>query len=297
MQRWGRALRLWLTSGGYVMLLILGAHLGTPQGWRLSAGLTALMALLAWQLVLKRARAMADTPTSHIASAAQGYVELQGKGAQFEGYPVYAPHHGLPCLWYRYKVEKRQGDDWKTESQDESTTSFFIDDNSGRCTVDPEGAEVLPQHSETWTQGDRRYTQALILPGEPLYILGDFKTQGGDSADLSLRRDISELLDEWKRDMPALAQRYDQNGDGQLDLQEWEQARSDARREVEQLHRDIRAQPHTHTIGLPTDGRPYLISSHAPEKLGRRFRLWAYAHAGVFLLALGGLGYAWQAHA
>ncbi|MFM1908120.1 MAG: hypothetical protein RLZZ591_1797 [Pseudomonadota bacterium] len=287
-------MRLWLTSGGYLMLLILGAQLGTPQGWRISAGLTALMALVAWQLVLKRARTMADTPTSSIASAAQGYVELQGRGAQFEGYPVYAPHHGLPCLWYRYKVERRHGDDWKTESQDESTTSFLIDDGTGRCTVDPEGADVLPQNSETWTQGERRYTQALILPGEQLYILGDFKTQGGDSADLNLKRDVSELLDHWKQDMPGLTQRYDRNADGQLDLQEWEQARADARHEVEHLHRDIRAQPHTHSIGLPTDGRPYLISTRSPDQLKRRFSLWAYAHAGVFLLALGGLGYVWR---
>lgn len=293
-QQWRVASRQWLLSGGYLMTLILGLKLDSPQGWQISAAFTAVLALLAWKAVLKRARTLADTPTSTIASAAQGYVELRGKGVQFDGYPLYSPLHPTPCLWFRYKVERRQGSEWKLESEDESTASFLIQDDSGACTLDPEGAEILPARNETWEQGDQRYTQALILPGESLVALGDFKTQGGEAAVLDVRRDVGELLEEWKRNMPALLQRYDRNRDGQLDLQEWEHARADARREVQEMHRDIRAQPNTHAMGLPTDGRPYLISSLAPEKIGRHFHLWVYAHATVFLLALGGFGYAWH---
>lgn len=291
-----RGYEQWLTSGGYLMALFFGAEIDTPLGWRISAAFVAVLAILAWVEVLRRARAVADMPTSSIASAAQGYVELLGRGLPLAGTPLLTPLTGLPCLWYRYKVERKRGDKWETERSGESTDSFLLDDGSGRCVVDPEGAEVLPRGSDVWyPAADRRHTQALLLAGEQIYLLGRFRTWGGDSLDLNVAEDVKHLLAEWKRDMPRLLERFDADRDGTLDLREWERARTEARREVERNHRELRAAPDTHMIDRPDDGRLFLISSLPPEKIERRYTYWALAHMTAFLLALAGIGYFWAA--
>jgi hypothetical protein len=284
----------WLASGGYLLLLFIGAELDSAEGWRVIAALISALALVAWVFALRYARAIADTPTSNIASAAQGYVELLGRGLP-AGAPLAAPLKGLPCLWYRYRVERKQGDKWVTEESGESTASFQLDDGSGRCLVDPEGAEVLPRSQETWHAGERRYMQALLIEGEPVYVIGNFRTLGGDSLDLSVAEDVKHLLAEWKRDMPTLMERFDRNGDGMLDMEEWERARAEARREVERNHRALRAAPDTHLVGLPSDDRLYLISSLPPEKLRRRYLLWTFAHLAIFFAALAGAARNWTA--
>ncbi len=99
-----------LTSGGQLLLLLIGVYFRTPTAWRVSLSLIAILSLLAWLAVLRRLRAFTDTPTSLVASAAQGYVELQGRGRPLDGLPVCSPINGLPCLWYRFKVERRSSD-------------------------------------------------------------------------------------------------------------------------------------------------------------------------------------------
>lgn len=284
-RRWAGPLRVWLVSGGYLMFLMPGLYLGTPVAWRLSVGCTALLALCAWLMVLTRLRVFSDTPMSVVASAAQGYVAIRGSGRQFEGYPVFAPHRGVPCLWYRYRIEHRHDRKWTTESVEESSTSFIVDDGTGCCTVDPEGAEVLVSQRQSWTDGDERYTLELVLPGECVQLLGEFRTLGGDTADLNPKRDTSELLRHWKQDMSHLVRQYDRNADGAIDLQEWEFARRDAEREVQLIHRDIRAQPHTHSVARCASGRPYIISTREPKRVVLGLRLWAAGHALSFLLA------------
>ena len=70
--------------------------------------------LFAWLSVLRRHRLIVGTPTSRIASAAQGYVELLGN-ARREGAPILSKYLLLPCLWYRYKVErKNHKNQWHT---------------------------------------------------------------------------------------------------------------------------------------------------------------------------------------
>jgi hypothetical protein len=277
----------WLTSGGYLLFLIVGSEIDTPLGWRISAGIIAVLALFAWIAVLRRARAFADTPTSQIASAAQGYVELLGRGRPLDGPPLLAPLNQRPCLWYRYKVEHKREDKWVTESSGESNDSFLLDDGSGVCVVDPEGAEVLPRDKEVWHPSvDYRHTQSLLIEGENIYVLGGFRTLAGDGLQLSLAEDVKHLLAEWKKDMSGLLRRFDRNGDGTLDLDEWEHARVEARREVERNHRELRAAPDTHMVGMPGAERLYLISSLPPEKLRRRYLLWSFAHLVIFFAAL-----------
>lgn len=280
-------------SGGQLILLFVGFQIEHPLGWAAIAIGIALLSIFGWLGSLRRWRSIRDTPTSQIASAAQGYVELIGRGKGLEGLPLVSPLTGLPCLWYHYTVEEKDSDGkWKHQRSDTSEFSFLIRDASGECLIDPEGAEVLSMRKDSWEQGDERYTQWLLLQEEKIYVLGQFATRSSLVLELDRKADIGELLAAWKRDHPQLLKCFDLDGDGELSLKEWELARSAARREVETKHREIRSAPDVHVMHYPEDGRLYLISNMDPEKLARRYQWWAWGHLLVFFGGIAGAFYA-----
>lgn len=281
-----------ITSGGQLVLIAIGSEIDTPLGWTVCAGLIAAISLIAWTSTWRRARAFDDTPTSKVASAAQGYAELVGRGKPLAGDPLLAALSRLPCLWYRYRIERRRDNKWEHEDSGESEASFILDDDSGQCIVDPEGAEVVPTRKDQWTQSDRRYTEWLLLENESLYALGQFKTLGSQDLKLDRDADVKALLADWKRQPQDLLRRFDLDGNGELDLREWELARAQARREVDRQHREARLQPELHLMHRPDDGRLYMISTLQPEQLSRRYRWWSMAHLAIFFGALAGAGYA-----
>ena len=106
-----------ITSGAQLLLLFAGIHLESRSGWLASLATIAAISLFAWLSALNRLRAVRDTPTSKIASAAQGYVELIGHGEQFGDTQLLSGLRHLPCLWYRYKIERRDSEkDWVTDA-------------------------------------------------------------------------------------------------------------------------------------------------------------------------------------
>ena len=278
-----------VTSGAQLLLLIVGFQLGTRTGWLTSLGLMAAISLATWLSALKRLRAVRDTPTSKVESAAQGYVELNGRGAAFGDTPLYSKLKLRPCLWYRYKIERRDSEkDWKTEDSGESFDSFLLRDESGVCVIDPEQAEISTRHKECWTIDDHRYTEWTLDLDDRLYVIGEFRTKNC-ALEFDSRVELNELLAEWKKDMPALHRRFDLNNDGELNEQEWALARQAAKRVVAKNQREITANADMHLIGRPPDGKPYLISNLAPEKLSQRYLLWSLAHLAMLMGALGGL--------
>ncbi|MEW6563698.1 MAG: hypothetical protein AB1400_10815 [Pseudomonadota bacterium] len=280
-----------VTSGAQLVLLAIGAHIGTRLGWLGSLAAMSALSLLAWLSALYRLRMVRDTPTSRIASAAQGYVELIGQGRRFGEHPLLAKLSQRPCLWYRYCIEHKNHDgDWRTEENGESEDSLLLEDGSGSCVIDPNGAEILTNHKQQWKEGDRRYTEWLLLEQESLYAIGQFHTLSGNGH-ASLNEMVKTILAEWKQDIPALHARFDHNGDGELDLHEWETARLAAQAEAEQRLTEIRTAPETHLLRCPEDGRLYLLSNLPPEKLARRYALWTWAHLAIFFGALAGFGW------
>ncbi|GAB4172875.1 MAG: hypothetical protein Fur0039_14020 [Rhodocyclaceae bacterium] len=280
-----------ITSAGQLALFVVAAQ-DVQAGIRLGAlAAAALISAAAWRSALLRARAIGDTPTSRIASAAQGYVELKGRGRAPGGTPLVSPLTALPCLWFRYRVERRENDRWVPDGSDESSDSFVLDDGSGECLVDPEGAEMLVRRRETWTHGDRRYTQWLLIENDPLYVLGSFVTRAAPDALPDTNADMRLLLAQWKKEPKRLVERFDLDRDGRLDLREWELARSQARREVERAQREARLSGELHLVQRPPDARLYLIADLDPERLARRYRLWSTAHLALLFLALAGLAW------
>lgn len=278
-----------VTSGAQLLLLFVGVQLHSRTGWLASLGLMAAISLAAWLSALKRLRAVRDTPTSKVASAAQGYVELNGCGTAFGNTPLYSKLKLRPCLWYHYEIERRDSEkDWKTEDKGESYDSFLLRDESGVCVIDPEQAEIATRHKDSWTKGDHRYTEWTLNLEDRLYVIGEFRTKNC-ALEFNSRVELNELLAEWKKDMPALHRRFDLDNDGELDEKEWALARQAAKRVVAKNQREIADNADMHLIGRPPDGKPYLISNLAPEKLSQRYLLWSWAHLAMLLGALGGL--------
>lgn len=273
-------------------LLWLAFRLGHGPGVGVSLGLLLGVSLLGWLRALGHGRQITDTPTSRIASAAQGYTELRGRGLPLDGAPLLSPVNGLPVLWYRVVTMRRNSQNkWEHESTVESDASFLLDDASGRVAVDPEEAEMLVRRKDTHIDGDRRITQWCLIRNDPIYVLGDFATLGSVSPDFDMAVQVRELLADWKNDRPTLLARFDLNKDGEVSLEEWELARAQARREVLAVQQEVLAAPEAHVLRKPGDGRLYLISDLDPDRLARRYRLWAWFHLVLFVGGAGALAW------
>lgn len=274
------------TSLAYLALVAVGFQIGTRAGWLAGLGVIALVALFAWLGSLRRYRAIDDTPTSRIASAAQGYVELEGRAHPHPGAPVVSKLNLLPCCWYRYEIWQRgQDNKWQRMDHGESTETFLLRDGTGECVVDPEDAEIMTRHKRTWHEGRYRYTEWTLIERDPLYALGEFITLSAH-AELHAREDVAALLAEWKRERPQLLRRFDANRDGTIDLDEWEQARREAKTEVARRHQEFRLAGNVaHVLRRPADGRLFLLANVEPGRLARRYRYWAWAHLAVLLTA------------
>ena len=273
----------WLTSGFHLVILVFAFQDESGRMWPYALAVVALVSFVAWVLAYRRYRSIHDLPTSRVASAAQGYVELFGRSERLDGDPLVSKLSGLPCCWFRYVIERRtSGDKWQYQDSGTSNAHFFLVDETGRCVISPEGAEVLSNRKQVWTQDPYRYTEWLLLPQGPLYAVGEFVTRGGGNAELDEKADVGAVLAEWKKDRATLHERFDLNGDGAIDLKEWELARLQARREVRQRHAEIRARDGVHLLRRPQDGRLFLLANEMPEKLGRRFAFWSGLHLLIF---------------
>jgi hypothetical protein len=276
-------------SGGQLFILFMGFKQQTPIGWQISFAMVGLTSFWAWYSNLKRHRTVADTPTSRIASAPQGYVVLTGRGQQPPGETLRSPVNGLPCLWYRYRIERRNGDNWEHVESGTSHDTFGISDGSGQILIDPDGAEIMTSHHQVTNEDGYRKTEWTLIEGETIYVIGEHVTLGGPNAVLSKSADLSALLAEWKADKAALLARFDANRDGEISMEEWEHARHEASVEIDRAHLDIRLQDGIHLMREPAHGRPFIVANREINALTNHFRLWSWVHLALMLAALFGL--------
>lgn len=284
-----------LTSGSQLLLLLLGAQLHSRQGWLCCLAAIALMSVIAWLSSLNRLRVIRDTPASKIASAAQGYVEIFGRGEPFCDPPLRSKLSLLPCLWYRYKVEQRDSrNNWQTIESGESSDSFVVRDETGCCVIQMDQAEIVTRRCDRWSRENYRYTEWKLIHHDPIYVVGDFRTQGGTSMEFDARTELNVLLTKWKNDQPALHARFDLDNDGALDQDEWQLVRQAAQREVEKELGELQAQPEVNIISNPPDGKLFLISNLSQKSLRRRYLLWTWLHLLIFFSSLAVMGWIMQ---
>jgi hypothetical protein len=276
-----------ITSGGHLALLAVAAHINEPPAWVACFGLIALISFFAWSSTLRRGRAIADTPTSRIASAAQGYVEIYGRAKADSEHLLLSKNGSLPCVWYRCVTYRKNSDNkWAEIDRSVSDSLIEVQDASGHCMVDPDHAEVITTHRRTWYEGDYKHVEEQLLASDNIYALGEFVTVGGAHTPLDRDTDVKTLLAEWKRDQAGLLERFDLNRDGQIDMQEWGLARRAAMREIEKQHRELRLHGEVHLMRRPKD-RLFLIANLSPQALRRKYYLWGWFHLAILFASLG----------
>ena len=297
----------------------------SPSIFGLTVGaMIALAAIFAWSALraVRRARLVADTPTCKVRSAPQGYVELWGVGRQMDGPPIIAPLSGLPCVWYRYLVEEERRVEvrgrsemrWVTVEQGRSDDLFWLEDATGRVVVDPDGAEVTPKARDIWYSGAgaalgnqpafiasyfircpggarHRFTEERLGERQNLYALGLLRSARSEVDVPTVETETVALLRDWKADQPSLKARFDLNGDGTIDQNEWMLARAQARREVLRARRgpETAASEPINIVRRTGDrARPFLLSAYPPSVLASRYRRSALFYSALFLFC-GGL--------
>ncbi len=255
-----------------------------------------LIALMSWLLyrVWRDGRALrliADTPSSRIASAAQGQVELEGMAEWMRGDRLFSPFSGQRCVWYRCRLERRQRihhrNQWIEDSLEVSDRPFRLVDQTGECIVDPQGARVQVRESRTW-YGSRpeqrrqpglsrfglcinpryRFSEQLIRVADSLHVIGEFETRHHHLTIDDEDRRVEEIVAEWKKFPARYLKDFDLDGDKRISGNEWVAVRDRARQQL----RDAMG-PAVHVVRKPSDSRfPFMISVDDECALIRRHR-------------------------
>ncbi len=277
-----------------------------------------------------RYRMIADTPTSRIRSAHQGYVELEGEGRLMQGQPIISPLSKKKCLWYKFKIEERVREydigpsnmhalsktSWETVNSGTSDNLFLLIDETGTCVVDPEDATVTPSFSKTW-YGEReyqvtditsadgilgllkvgnrnkyRFTEQRIDIGDYLYVLGRFNSIGGRRENFDKKAEVRDLLAKWKKMPDLIRARFDENDDGEIDMHEWQKVVEAAEQRVDKDLTERLVDQEIHTISKPIDSRrPFIISVENQEDIIRKYRRFSIGSLLGFFLS--GITFFW----
>lgn len=282
--------------------------------WAAIAVAIAIAGFIAAFVYFHRARIIEDTPTSQLRSAAQGYVELEGKVRALGDQLLQAPLSERPCLWYAYKMEKYVGGKhsrWDTIEKGSSDTWFVFEDATGSCLVNPKGAKVTPSYHGVWTGlsrqpdprsaplastgpfdvhtvrvGSYRYTEKRLDEGDDLYAIGMFKTVSDATQLESFNLDLRATLARLKDNKQALLKHFDKDKNGSIDPQEWERARQAVVDQVKKRHQSASGRKAVDTLSNPgVARRPFLLSAAPQFDLAVRYKRYSLGSLAAFFTA------------
>jgi len=174
-----------------------------------------------------------DLPTSKLRSVAAGLVEVKGRITANEVF--ISPISGAECVFFRYrkykKVRSRDREYWTISEMGEGIPSkCYIDDGTGIIGLNLKAAEIKVKKPEKYTMtykememgfvpnffSNVKYEEEIIQTGESVYVLGTARPE-------SKSKQFGSFLAEAKKN-PYTVQRFDMDGNGVLDSQEWEAA-------------------------------------------------------------------------
>ena len=160
---------------GFLLAFLFEFDIAGHEVWQAFLFVSLLLSVYAWHFNFRRLLAIVEHPTSTIAAAAQGYVELKGRARQL--LPMRSPLTQTPCVWFRYWVYVKDHQNvWRLGDYLSSEQPFELEDLTGRCVVDPTNAEVMLAERHDKTQHDHKYIELLIREGKPIYVLGELET-------------------------------------------------------------------------------------------------------------------------
>jgi len=216
--------------------------------WKAVAGSAIVLAgflMFCYSLVLLYYRRMVEnTPTSKVRSLSMGMVELSGKTKLY--YDLRASATKTPCVYYRCRYYKfqRTGDSshWRlTRSVASGKIPFYIEDDTGRVLIKPKGAvfsvpmvtqsfqgSYIPSLSLQLHDPNTKVVEELVPERARLYVLGSAHIEKHGKKTREIIIDKLRML----KQSPETMSEYDINGDGNIDVDEWEAARDDVERLV-----------------------------------------------------------------
>jgi hypothetical protein len=201
-------------------------------------------------------RRVEDTPTSKIRSAAQGFVELSGLSSTSKKKAITAPWSGKSCAWYECLVKAARHKDPPTIKRWQSNEPLAIYDGTGHCLIDNDQMNVhwpnvgfKKKNCDNWF-GDkkefhasyegRRYSHQnkylfveIRIPYNANIVASGWFESRNLKQDSLLEIEADKILNEWKKERASLLERFDTNGDGEIDLAEWKHAREVAQIEAQ----------------------------------------------------------------
>ncbi|HSH69491.1 MAG TPA: hypothetical protein VK997_06210, partial [Deferrisomatales bacterium] len=197
-------------------------------------------------VLLLRKRAIQNCPTARVRSLPMGEVEVTGRAAQ--KYFLKAPYTRTDCVYYSYEVYARATGRDQTgytlrESGHSGAVPFYLEEGSHRVLVQPEKAIIHAGTAQTLygslgclglplgrsVPADGKVVERVIATGDPLYVMGCARRVRYSAHDH--RQRFRDKLRELKTDRKRM-QRYDLDGDGRIDAEEWAQARGDVEEEA-----------------------------------------------------------------
>ncbi|MEM7378089.1 MAG: hypothetical protein AAF460_11360 [Pseudomonadota bacterium] len=252
-------------------------------GWSAVVGLVALgvagFYLLRGTQHRRKAHLITDTPTTAIATAAQGHVAVQG-AARSQGGVLHRPFRGMPdCVWFSVTVvevrHNRSLFDGLTEllggygdlpTASDMPAGFVIEDPTGRCAVRTAPGQVHCLSAEIWEKriGNSLYTVQFLRPGAPVYVLGRFSSHRPDTGAEVRKARWLDRLRTLKANRGELLARFDANADGDIDEYEWKTAKQALQRDVDAELREDSIRSARHRIE-PSHDTPLVLSNRRPD--------------------------------
>jgi hypothetical protein len=235
-----------------------------------------------------RLRALVNgIPTSRIASAPQGYVELSGRAAHARRHVPGGPES---CLWKRTQFASRMQARgvfpfnlfYVVHNVDVTDHPFMIEDGSGEALVLPAGAEVICARRRVEYDGDRKTIREHILEGDPLYVLGNLTTTRHevDVATLTER-----TINDWKMDN-ARFRDFDTNRDGYLWGRELLEMHRAAREAAEWASATAAAEESVHVVAAAGPDRRFLIATLPADRIAGHYHWYLGVGLALFLGSL-----------
>lgn len=261
------------------------------QFWSTEAWLMAATAVgfFLWWHGMQLRNLVLGVPTSKIASAPQGYVELVGRAASAKRF---FPEAAEFYLWKRTQIATRlRASDYRefpfnlfytVTSVEVTENPFCIEDDSGTALIVPVGAEVICSRGETEYAGDRKIIREHILDGDALYVLGHFTTT---RPDVDVVTTAEELVNDWKMDRNQI-KRFDTNRDGYLSGRELLDMHRAARNVAADQATAAMGEEGMNTLSPSPDGRRFVISTLLPEQLARHYRWYLSVGLAMFFSGL-----------
>ena len=160
-----------------------------------------------WIKIRQTYQLMLDTKPRQVAALSEGPCEFLGKIDSVDP-PLVSPWSQQECVYYDFIVIEGTGEDACTVFDDKQTQSFTVTDSSGSVEINPgEGnfhvkidrqahsGELNDASSELqtllksryrnlistegWFKPRRYYTERTLAVGDPVYVFGEAKREGG----------------------------------------------------------------------------------------------------------------------